>query len=1318
MKRVVVRILFVCLFLAVALAAVITVIVETGVAEKWARPYVVRRIEASTGARVDLGAFHFRLRGLDAELDDLTLHGREAAGFPPFVHIDQVRVGVHIISLFEKKISLSDLEVIRPSIFVRIGENGESNLPTAPHRGPGKPWREQLFNLEIANVKVMGGFIMFNNARIPLDAEGKDFQFEMNYEARPPRDDAYLGDLSWKQVGIAARRFLPFRMDVATRFTLTRNAFSLNDFHLKLAGTQLDAYGELPNFKPVAASFHYRGDVSLPDLRVILRKPAMPDGHVQFTGNANYLNGNLHMSGHYLAQGIALKFHWFHAGGIQSWSDFEVADNRLVLPAFEAKALGGDAKGRLDMDFHGLKFRTTAQFNGASLAQVLAAVDNNEMPVNTLHWDGTANTDAVLTWTRDFKQLTTHGVSLWSAANAAPGKLPITAHINFDYAMSRDSVIISPSTIDTPVSQVLFAGTIAKRKSDLAVDFHTDRIADWQDFINDLRGNPPNPEAITGVANWNGKLTGPITGPTFTGSFRALQAHYGRLYWADITGRMSYSPDEFELIHAAVERGSSSAILDLTLGLDGKWDFRKNGTWSLSAHLVRDSTDDLQSMFGFSYPAHAIVTADFRGSGTRGAPVLDGNFDLDQMVAYGVRIDHAKGELRLRHDQIRINDAELDRDTGKVTGSLDYRLSTKEVNFQIVGSAIPLNNFRYLQLKALPVSGQLDFKLAGDGSIAAPKGHGTLQLTNLQFGAEIPDSFAGQIDSDGQVATLVISSTKTAGSFRANMRLGLSGGYPVTGSMSLYQVDLDPFIVAGFHLQNLTGHSNGDGQFTISGNLRQPDTIILDAYLSRLSFDYQYVKLHNEGPIRLTYKESEVHIEQASLSGPDTNFQFSGDARLTGTRTVNLTISGGINLRLASALFPDLAAQGVTQLNASITGTLSNPQIVGQAKVENASAHYGDFPAGLSGLNGNIVFDRNRLVFENMTAQAGGGDLKISGSVGYGESPMRYEVNATARSVRIRYPEGMSWLLDGGVQFSGTTKAALLSGNVIVQRVVFEQGVDLTSMLVVAQSSSSLTGPAITSAYLRNLQFDVGATASSGMRIDWAGARFSAEGSVRIRGTWEHPIVLGSIHLLSGDMAFHGNTYRLTRGDVNFTNPFRFDPVLNIEAATDINPYEITLDFTGPASRMQLSYRSDPPLPATDIISLLALGNPGEQSAFMTASSSQAQNFGATALLSEAISSQLGGPIEKLFGVTNFRVDPFLASSLATSGVEQSTAARVTIQKQVTRDLSVTYSTNANSNQQQVIEVDYAVRRNISIVALRDINGIFGINVKFTSHFK
>ena len=105
------------------------------------------------------------------------------------------------------------------------------------------------------------------------------------------------------------------------------------------------------------------------------------------------------------------------------------------------------------------------------------------------------------------------------------------------------------------------------------------------------------------------------------------------------------------------------------------------------------------------------------------------------------------------------------------------------------------------------------------------------------------------------------------------------------------------------------------------------------------------------------------------------------------------------------------------------------------------------------------------------------------------------------------------------------------------------------------------------------------------------------------------------------------------------------------------------------------------------------------------------QTPGATALLSEAISSQLGGRIERLFGISRFRVDAFLAGM----GTEQNAAARITIEQQVTRDLVITYIT---STQQQIIQVEYNVNRNVSIVALRDHNGTFGLDVKFKKRFR
>lgn len=1318
MKRWAVRVFLGLVLLVVGIIALLAVILYSGTLDRWARGYIVKKIDSSLVTRAQLQSFHFRLHGLTAELDGLTIHGREGPGLPPFFHADHIRVGVHIISLLHHKISLSDVEITQPSVFIRIDQNGKSNVPVPTRKRASKPWQTQLFDLQIAQLKIANGTMLFNDAKIPLDVEGQNFEFAMNYQAAPLQQDSYFGQMQWKQVDMTARRYLPFRFDIATKFTLTRTAVSIDDLQLQLPHTTLNARAEIKSFQPLAADFHYRGLLSLPDLREILRKKSMPDGNVDLKGSASYAQHKFQLNGDYHARGLVLSYPWFHEKDIESWGDVYVADGRLRLPVFHARALGGTLVGKLNMDFKGLAFRTDTTVTGASLAAVLNAVNNPSMPVHTLHWGGVLEADTICTWNRDFKHFAVNGVTVWSPPpQPQRGLIPATSQIKFDYVMDRGSVALQPSTITTPNSRLDFSGSLGRRKSALQAKFHTARIEDWSDFISDLRGNPKNSEPITGSADWNGNLSGPLTGPTFAGSFHTQNAHFGRMYWDDITGLMVYSPSNFTLTNAIVKRSNSQANLDLSLALH-KWSFPKNGAWSLRAQLNRASLSDLQGLFGTSYPVTATLTADFQGSGTRQDPVLDGNFDLQDMTAYKIHVDRARGGLSLRHDQVKISNAALDRGSGHLTGNLLYHTAERSVDFQTIGTGISLSEFNFLQAKSLPIGGDIDFDLRGNGPITAPQAHGTVQLVDLRFGSEVLDSFSGTLNSNGQAAELDLQSTRTRGKLLAHFRMGLSDNYPLEGRITVRQIDLDPFISAGLHLSELTGHSSVDGELNISGQAKEPDTIVMQANLSQITFDYEFVKLQNTGPVRLTYGHNEVHVEPATLSGTDTNFQISGDAGFSGNRELNLKVAGSINLRLASGLFPGLDARGVAQLNTTIAGTFSNPQVIGQAKIVSASAHYSDFPAGISSLNGDVVFDRSRMLLNNFTAQAGGGTLKISGNVGYGAKPVSYELNATASRVRVRYPEGMSWLLDGNVRFAGTGQGAILSGNATIQRLVFAPGVDFSSVLIASSSASAVNGPATSSAYLRNLQFDISARAVPGMRIEWGTAHFTAEGGVRVRGTWEHPVVLGSVHLLSGEMAFHGNTYRLSRGDINFSNPFHFDPVLNVEVATTINPYEITLDFTGAASRIHLAYRSDPPLPSTDIINLLALGTQGEQSGLTTSSSSQAQNFQATSILSEAISSQIGAPVEKLFGVTNFRIDPFLATSLVGQSVTQTTEARVTIQKQVTRDLSITYSTNAASNQQQVIEVDYAIHRYITIVALRDINGIYGISIKFTDHFR
>ncbi|MGD0957081.1 MAG: translocation/assembly module TamB domain-containing protein [Candidatus Acidiferrales bacterium] len=1309
--------------IAFALIAIVTAaIFETGLAERWMRRAIVTQLEQRAGGRVELGGFHFSVWRLQAEIDDLTLHGLEGADAPPLFHADRVDVGIRILSFFGREFALDELIVERPQVAVRIDEKGHSNLPTPKVQASKRPWRETLFRLRIGRLELRDGSANYNNRSVPLAVQGQNFEFTLRYDAPANAADSYVGNMKWQQVELAARRYRPFRFDVSAKFALHRDFFELDELVWKGPHSELNLRAELSSFAQPDWDLKYRSRLSLADIRTIFRKPTTPDGIVEFSGSARYASnagaesskgGEWTAGGYFRAHDVRMPYEWFHAGGFETSGNYEVAKRRLVVPNLSAQALGGTMDGRLEMDFKGLAFRTETKLRGTSLAAILAAIDHEDFPVNALRWDASVEVDSVNTWNAAFKHFRTAGEMQWlPPASLAAGAIPATAHFQYDYGMDKQVVTITQSQITTPNAQIEVDGTLGKTDSALEATFRGDELLDWDDFINAIRGPEAEPRRIAGRVAWGGRVLGPIVGPTFVGHLNAAEASYDKLMWDELNGDFEYSPDGFHLTNTVARRGQSSATLDLSLQFDGDWSFLDSSPWSLQASVERASSDDLQGLLGTNYPVTGTLNGDLRGGGTRAAPALDTHFTCTDIETKGWRFDSLSGQLHWEHGEVRLSHAELRQGAGLVAGGLLYRPDEERTEFNFTGTGIALEKIRQLQSASLPIAGQLSFHLHGSGPVRALAGQGDVRLMKLRLGIGDEGDFSGQLTSDGRTARITLASEPEGDRLQGQVTIGLAGDQSISGRLSVLQFDLNPLIIAGLHVKQLTGHSSADGVFTISGALRQPDSIEMGADIARISFDYELVQLTNNQNIRLTYRRNEVRIDQAHLHGPDTDFQFSGSARFDRDRPLRFTLSGGVNLRLVKGLLPDLDAQGRADVNVSVEGTMARPTITGRASVRNASATYGDFPVGLSKLNGDFVFDKSRLLFDRVTGEAGGGQLALSGNVSYGEGPLRYEITATTSTVRIRYPAGMSWLAGGTLQLAGTSEAGLISGNVQVQRLLFAQGVDVASFFAAAAENSP--GLPSTSPLLQNLAFDVDAQTSPGARIEWSGAHVDIDGNVRLRGTFDRPVLLGNVHLLGGEMPFRGNVFEITRGDINFANPFRLDPELDVEATSTISQYQVTIDFSGKASHLALNYRSDPPLPDSDIVALLALGSPGEESA-LRSQPGAAQNYGATALLSEAISSGVGGRIEHLFGISSFRVDPFVAGT----ATESNAAARVTIQQQVKHDLTITYSTNAaTSSQYQLIQVEYALKRSLSVIFLRDINGTYGLDIKFVKHFK
>jgi translocation and assembly module TamB len=220
-------------------------------------------------------------------------------------------------------------------------------------------------------------------------------------------------------------------------------------------------------------------------------------------------------------------------------------------------------------------------------------------------------------------------------------------------------------------------------------------------------------------------------------------------------------------------------------------------------------------------------------------------------------------------------------------------------------------------------------------------------------------------------------------------------------------------------------------------------------------------------------------------------------------------------------------------------------------------------------------------------------------------------------------------------------------------------------------------------------------------------AKLAGDVNLRLRGTVSNPVILGRVNIVEGDIFFNSTKYRLERGDISFSNPLVIEPVVDVAMGTRVRGYDITIGFHGPVDHLSVTYRSDPPLPSGDIVALLAFGRT-RQDEIYNSQSNQGLSTAVNTFLGQAINSASTSRVQKLFGVSRVKIDPQVG------GPENNPNPRVTIEQQLNNNITVTYVTNiSQSSSQQLIQVEYNVTRNISIVAVRDQNGILSFDVHY-----
>ena len=1297
----------------------------------WAKGRLVARLEQITGGRVEIAKLDWRLSRLEFDVHGLTIHGLEGPDQVPYFHADRVRIEVRIVSLWRREITLDALEVDRPTAHLIVYPDGHTNQPKP--RVETQSSTQTVFDLAIKHAELRNGELMFNDRTLPFELSAADLQAGMKFRAK---ESLYQGNL---KVVIENARYNNYRTPSAgvdVEFTLRPNELGIAGFHMVSGDSKLDASGKVNNFANVAAKIDYRATLSAMDFARTFRQPELKRGKVELSGTATYEKPVLVTQGKLVARGVSYSIPDLRIPNIDAAADYTADDKKLTLTHLVGRALGGIARGDVVVKFEGVTAgnKVTEQdglvrlsVDNMAAGMVAEAFSTPELRLTALHPAGWGKGTVNIRWRGDPSRAVVElNVGVTSPTSLGDNETPVTGDLKGSYDVRSQQLRAESLHVEMPMLVLSANGTLNSTKEPLHLTAEVSDLHDLQPVLAIFDEQTSAAGELSGSLQFSGDLQGKLPALSIDGHLQtenltfplaAIWTPPPPLKIASTTvprqprpnnvridsgsGDVLYSPQEVHVHNAMVRRAGAQAQLNFSAGLSSGA-FTDSSPVAMHLMIHDAALADLQQIAGYNYPISGTVAGEVSVHGTRLDLQGGGHLRVTDGLAYGQTIRSASADIRFANQEAQVNNLVLLHDHAQINGSAAYNLKQESFTFQTTGNNFELATIPALDRNHIVVTGRLNFTASGSGTLDAPLVNASAHLQNLVVnGQRVGDARLLAV-TKGDTMHLTARSNFQTAEVDLDGNIRLREQMPAKVNLRFSNFDFMPFLQSVFQT-NLNGQSYVGGTVAIEGPLRNPAALTLTAEIPKLTAEMQGVEMHNVEPIRVSMTNELVRLESLHLEGTDTQFRAGGTINLEEDRTINLHADGRLNLKLVQSFNSDLNSGGSVDVHLVVGGAVSKPNLVGEVKISNGAVSLIDFPNGLSSINGTLVFNEQRIQVQDLTARTGGGDLRIGGFATYNPG-FAFNVTVQGKDVRMRYPQGVSTTGNLDLKLVGTLNSSTLSGDVTITRFALNSQFDFATYL--AKSSRPPEPPR--SSPLNNVRFNIHVVSTPQLQVESSLAKVAGNADLRIRGTPTNPVLLGRINITDGRLNFNGSDYRLDRGDISFVNPTHTEPTIDVAATTRVRDYDITLRFSGEPSRgLKTNYSSDPPLPAPDIINLLAFGQTREEAQIEATQGTQTMTETVSnAILGQAINNAVSNRVQKLFGVSRVKISPEVG------GAQTNPTAQVTIEQQVSNRVTVTYISNLTQSSQQSIFVEYYFDRNVSLIAGRDQYGVVSFNVR------
>ena len=915
--------------------------------------------------------------------------------------------------------------------------------------------------------------------------------------------------------------------------------------------------------------------------------------------------------------------------------------------------------------------------------------------------------------------------------------VPVSGKALAHYTGRNQTVLIQRVTLQTPQTNLDASGVLGVNAGDpltsLRVNLTVRDLSEYNQLLTTLdleangkKGRAAIPVVLHGALEFDGTARGKIANLDVKGHLQAENAEFALgttdVQIDSVVADAEYSPySGVAVASSVIKRGT--AVLNLIGKVAPRKVVSRRGAvtyvWDqgialeAKAQLANASVLDVLQIAGQQekVPLTGTIALNAHAAGTLKALSGGGHVSLFNGVAYGEPYDSAAADLTVEGKDVEAANVALKLPGMQIAGNGGYDMANEHLHGHVQTHNVVLSKLATVRKANKDIDGVLDVVADANGTVTQPGIKANVTLSKATYKGQGIGEAAVEVHSTGTTMFFAANSTLVGAKVDAAGQMELTGDYQAQAKLTLANLDLGKPLEM-FGPGTMKAQSLINGAATVSGPLKKPKTLRGEAELSQFDVKLQGVELKAAEPLRVGLRDGLATLEQVHITGQDTDMRASGTAQLFGATDpkggkLDVKATGNVSMTLLHTFDNDILSSGKVDFMVTAGGRVNNPALTGKVQFEKVNVAMDGVPNGLSNMNGTLVFNDDRLQVQNLTANTGGGTLKIGGSIRY-KKGLYADLTATGDVVRVRL-YGLSTTANANLKLQGTGDSALLSGNILITRFGIGPDVDFAAF----GGAGGVSVPPDPNSPANKIRLDVQVQSAPQLDFQNSYAKLSGTVDLRVRGTAAVPSILGRIEINDGSATFAGTKYQLQRGEIYFTNPVRIDPTIDLDATAQVENYDITVGVHGTLTNLKPTYRSEPPLSESDVFALLALGRTQEEAQLYQEQQVQAGTDPTTsALLGGALNATVSNRVEKLFGVGSVKIDPAFVGTLGNS------SARITVQQQISRQITATFATNVNETAQQLIQVQYDLNHDNSIVVTRDESGVFSVVYKLRKRYR